>query len=127
MAISKRSRSSDGTQRGRSAHRPQGVPVFRIVLVVLIALGALAFAYRTPMRDYALAGTSYSARMICSCRFLSGRSEGQCESQFDEGSDWVFISADEQRRSVTAYIPLLASQTANYRDGYGCVLEAWED
>jgi hypothetical protein len=31
-----------------------------------------------------------------------------------------------QARSVTARFPLLASQTATYREGWGCVLEKWD-
>ena len=38
----------------------------------------------------------------------------------------VFLSDDEESNGVTSYVPLLASQTATYREGYGCVLEPWE-
>ena len=39
----------------------------------------------------------------------------------------VRLSDDPATKSVTATFPLLASQTATYREGYGCVLEKWED
>jgi hypothetical protein len=39
----------------------------------------------------------------------------------------VFLSDDEVARSVTAYVPLLASDTARYREGFGCVLDPWEN
>jgi hypothetical protein len=32
-----------------------------------------------------------------------------------------------QAKSVTASIPLIASDTASYREGYGCVLDEWRD
>ena len=37
----------------------------------------------------------------------------------------VFLHDDEDSRSVTGYVPLIASETARYRKGYGCVLDAW--
>ncbi len=39
----------------------------------------------------------------------------------------VFLSEDADEKSVTAYVPLLASETARYRKGYGCVLEPWSE
>jgi hypothetical protein len=37
----------------------------------------------------------------------------------------VFLSDDPATRSVTARVPLLASATAQYRQGFGCMLEPW--
>lgn len=37
----------------------------------------------------------------------------------------VRMSADEQAKAVTASVPILASDTARLREGYGCVLTAW--
>jgi hypothetical protein len=39
----------------------------------------------------------------------------------------VFLSENEEERSVTAYVPLIASETARFREGYGCVLEPWDE
>jgi len=39
----------------------------------------------------------------------------------------VSLSDDAEKRSVTATFPLVAQTTATYREGYGCVLEQWED
>ena len=39
----------------------------------------------------------------------------------------VSLSDDAAARSVTASIPLVASETAAYREGYGCVLQEWRD
>ena len=38
----------------------------------------------------------------------------------------VMLSADEEAKSVTASIPLVKSDTATYREGYGCVLQEWQ-
>ena len=36
------------------------------------------------------------------------------------------VAEDAEPRSVTARFPLLSSDTATYRQGYGCVLEPFE-
>ena len=38
----------------------------------------------------------------------------------------ISLSEDAEAKSVTASFPLLESQTATYREGYGCVLESWD-
>jgi hypothetical protein len=38
----------------------------------------------------------------------------------------IRFSADEATKSVTASVPLIASETASLRDGYGCVLQSWK-
>jgi hypothetical protein len=38
----------------------------------------------------------------------------------------VTLSEEPAAKSVTASFPLLASTTATYREGWGCVLEPWE-
>ena len=39
----------------------------------------------------------------------------------------VFLSDDEDEKAVTAFVPLVASETARFRKGYGCVLEPWDE
>ena len=39
----------------------------------------------------------------------------------------IILSEDLSSRSVTARFPLIARQTATYREGWGCVLEPWND
>ena len=38
----------------------------------------------------------------------------------------VSRSENPQAKSVTASIPLVASETATWREGYACVLDEWE-
>jgi hypothetical protein len=38
----------------------------------------------------------------------------------------VTLVEDDATKSVTARFPLVASATATYRKGYGCVLEPWD-
>ena len=37
----------------------------------------------------------------------------------------VMLSEDAEARSVTARVPLIASQTARWRPGQGCALDPW--
>ena len=41
--------------------------------------------------------------------------------------DLVMLSEDDKAKTVTASFPLIASQTATFHDGAGCVLEPWRD
>ena len=39
----------------------------------------------------------------------------------------ITLSEDVSARSVTARFPLVSEQTATYRQGWGCVLEPWDN
>lgn len=110
------------TSKKRSARR-----LSRNTVLVLLAMAIVVavWAYRAPLTAYAAAGTSYGARVACSCRFVGGRDLADCEKDFEPGMEMVYLSEDTEAKSVTAYIPLVASETATYREGYGCVLEKW--
>ena len=97
-----------------------------IVLAVLVLAGALAWFYREPIGGLTTTGAAFGARTACSCRYIAGRSLDDCEKDFEPGMELVFLSDDEAEKAVTARVPLLASQTARYREGFGCVLEPWE-
>jgi hypothetical protein len=94
--------------------------------MLLVAVGLLVWFWQ-PLNSYAVTGASYGARVACSCRFVGGRSLSDCRNDFEPGMALIRLSEDEEARSVTARFPLLASQTATYRKGEGCVLEPWQD
>ena len=77
------------------------------------------------LRGDAAAGTAYGARVACSCRFVAGRSMDDCAKDKLAGMELVRFSADDGAKSVTASLPAIASATARYREGYGCVLDKW--
>lgn len=93
-------------------------------LALLVALGLGLWKGPRLAKD-ALTGASFGARVACSCRFVEGRPLDQCRSDFEPGMSMVMLSADESAKSVTARVPLIASQTATFRPGEGCVLEKW--
>ncbi len=95
-----------------------------IALAGLVGAGALAWPQ---LHGYAVTGASYGARVACSCRFVGGRAIGDCRKDFEPGMQFITLSEDASSRSVTARFPLVARQTATYREGWGCVLEPWSD
>lgn len=99
----------------------------KVLLVVLAGAAALAWVYREPIGGYAGVGTAFGARTACSCRYVAGRDLADCKKDFEPGMEMVFLSDDEDEKAVTAYVPLVASETARFRKGYGCVLEPWDE
>ena len=97
----------------------------RLALGLVVLAAGLGWFYHGQVMDQALAGTAYGARVACSCRFVGGRDLGDCRKDFEPGMSMVTLSENDQAKSVTASVPLLASQTATYREGFGCVLEKW--
>jgi len=93
--------------------------------VVLLALAAVLA--RGTLHARAMAGTSFGARIGCSCRYVEGRPLGDCRKDFEPGMALVMLSEDAEAHTVTARLPLLASQTATFHAGQGCTLEPWRD
>ena len=98
-----------------------------LLLLVLGLLAAAWFALGDGLRKTGGVGSAYAARVACSCRFVAGRSLDDCAKDKLDGMELVSLSEDGPAKSVTASIPLLASDTATYREGCGCVLEEWRD
>jgi hypothetical protein len=96
-------------------------------LLLAVAVVAVLAWFRQPLHAYALTGAAYGARVGCACRFVEGRALGDCRKDFEPGMQLVRLSEDDAAKSVTAGFPLLAHQTASYREGQGCVLEKWAD
>ena len=98
------------------------------MILLVVAGGFAALWFSSPgerLRGDALAGTAYAARVACSCRFVAGRSMEDCRKDKLAGMGMIALTADESTRSVTASMPLVARDTARYRDGYGCMLQDW--
>ncbi|MEZ5681092.1 MAG: hypothetical protein R3E14_07305 [Erythrobacter sp.] len=97
-----------------------------LALIAAALLGGAWIVYGENFRRTAGAGTAYGARVACSCRFVAGRSLGDCSKDKLAGMELIRLSEDAGAKSVTASIPLVASDTAFYREGYGCVLQPYE-
>lgn len=96
-----------------------------LLIIAAVAIAALAYVYRAPIQGYGAVGTSYAARVACSCRFVAGRSLADCEKDKVAGMELVTLVDDLEAKSVTARFPLVAASTASYKEGYGCVMEPW--
>lgn len=99
--------------------------IWPLALLALMLAGG-AWAFGGSIKGNAEAGTAYMARVACSCRFVAGRSLEDCARDKLDGMALITLVDDEEAKSVTARFPLVAANTARYRKGFGCVLEAWE-
>ena len=100
----------------------------RLVWIAGAVVGLLALwaAFGSAALGYARAGTAYGARVACSCRYVAGRSLQDCAKDKLKGMELVTLSDNDEAKSVTARMLVLASDTATYREGYGCVLDRWD-
>jgi hypothetical protein len=98
--------------------------------VILGAAGVVVLAvaaWKGPgLRRDALTGAAFGARVACACRYVEGRDLAQCAKDFEPGMELISLSENSAEKSVTARFPLLASQTATFQPGAGCVLEKWQ-
>lgn len=117
MATANPSTPSSGLSRWRR----------RLVWGLAFIGGALLALYWPTLGRTAQTGASFAARMGCSCRYIAGRPLGQCREDFEPGMRLVLLSEDDETRTVTARVPLLARQSATLREGEGCVSQPWQD
>lgn len=122
MAITK----SKATARRAPVSRKSSRGWKILLLLAVLAAGALWY-FRAPIGGYTGAGAAYSARVACSCVYVGGRSLDDCKKDKLAGMEMISLKEDTGSKSVTARFPLIATETATYQPGYGCVLEQWRD
>jgi len=94
------------------------------LIAALVVVAALVWGWG-PARRYTQTGAAYGARVACSCRYIGERSLADCHKDLERQTAWASLSEDAGTHSVTASYPLLASQTATFRPGWGCQLTPW--
>lgn len=93
------------------------------VALALLVVGLAVLTWYWPsLRAYGQTGAAYSARVVCSCRYIGGRELGDCEKDLEPGMEVVSLSEAADARRIDATVPLMASESAEYREGWGCVL-----
>jgi hypothetical protein len=98
---------------------------WRLWLFVALALiAALAIWYYPSLKAQAEVGSSYAARIGCSCRYVQGRDLDSCKTDFEPGMEIISVSDDPETQTVTGSVPLLASRSARFADASGCVFTA---
>lgn len=102
------------------SRRPKWTYALAAVAVLLVAL--LAWNWGS-LRARAEVGAAFGARITCSCRYVEGRALDGCRTDKEPGMWTVILSDRPESKSVKASVPLLASRTAHYRPGWGCLLD----
>jgi len=102
-----------------------------VILGLLAVLALLGWTWND-LSKRALVGSAYAARIGCVCRFVSERSLKSCEGDLaiapiGRVESMVSLSEDAKARTVSAGIPLLASQTAKFDPEHGCQLSPWDE
>jgi hypothetical protein len=92
-----------------------------VIAVVLMAALWLAFNFSS-LKGRAQLGASYSAHVVCSCRYIAGRDMKSCLRDLEPGTEIVSLSDDPEHKRVHASVPALASAVAERRDKYGCIV-----
>lgn len=87
------------------------------VVIVLVVAGWLYVRSMTPQLEL---GVGYAARVACGCRLVEGRSLASCRTDFESGMEPIRLKEDAAAKSVTAYVPLIASRTARLDPVLGC-------
>ncbi len=87
-----------------------------IILILLLAYGS------NYGLKYAYIGSSYDAKMVCSCMFISGRGLDSIKTEDLYAVPYANIEVDKAHQTVTADIYGLAKTKAIYRKGLGCTL-----
>lgn len=90
-------------------------------LFLLIVIGLLAYN-ATFIKGQLDVGTAYGARVACSCHYIGGRDIDDCRKDFEPGMEVIGLTVDKKRKRVTASAPMIASATAEFREGWGCVM-----
>lgn len=98
------------------ARRP--IPTTLGVLLLVILFGG--WLYIRSLTPQLQLGVGYAARVACGCRFIENRPLAQCRTDFEAGMEPIKLSEDPRAKSVTAYVPLIASRTATLDPVLGC-------
>lgn len=91
--------------------------LFVLALLGLVAWQGASLAARARL------GAAYGARLGCSCRYVEGRAMGSCADDKEPGMALVRLKDVPDEKAVRASVPLLASRTARFKEGWGCLLE----
>jgi hypothetical protein len=103
-----------------------------LVLLVLVGAGGTLVWSWQDLREKALVGSAYGARVGCVCRYVSQRPLESCEGDLDVAglgrmAGLLSLSEDDETRTITAGVPLLMHQSATFDEKTGCQLQPWDD
>lgn len=90
------------------------------VVALVLLLAVAVFAYVRQMMPVLQLGVGYGARVACGCRYIGNRPIESCTADFEPGMEAIRLRENTAQRTVTAYIPLIASRTARFDPLLGC-------
>jgi CubicO group peptidase (beta-lactamase class C family) len=98
-----------------------------LAAAILVMLAALAIAAGPRVYKTALVGSGFSAQILCGGIFISGRGEADIRAHDLSGPGYALLRffrprVEHDEKRVTVSLFGLASQTAIFRDGFGCTL-----
>lgn len=98
------------------------VKAFAIIVVALGVIAILVWQFwLKDQAEYAKIATAYSAKMVCSCRFVADREMASCKRDFtDDMSSVSFSESDDTIRAsvLGGYV----TAEARFEPGLGCTL-----
>lgn len=100
----------------------------RIGVVTIVVLGAAllgAWLYVRSMTPKLELGVGYAARVACGCRYMGNRPLDSCYRDYEPGMSAIRLKEDAAARTVTAYVPLVASRTVRFDPVLGCQPESF--
>jgi hypothetical protein len=107
------------TSRAPLSKRRILIYIGALFLLILIAVLAYNYAF---IKGQLNVGTAYGARVACSCHYIGGRDIEDCRKDFEPGMELIGLTVDEEQKRVTASALLIESATAEFREGWGCVM-----
>lgn len=105
-----------------SSPRARAAKIIALVIAV-IAIATLAYFWSN-LRAYSATGAAYAARVVCSCQYVGNRGFEDCKKDLEPGMEIVWLSQADDGQRIEAYVPLMAEDGAEFRPGYGCVLDS---
>lgn len=97
---------------------------YKMGLIILAILSAIIIFLIINFDSYkgnAQLGAGYAAHVMCSCRYIEGRSLEDCTKDFEDGMEIVSLSDDPDNKRMSAYVPFLSKAVAERRGAFGCV------
>ena len=95
------------------------------VAVLLLAALIGGWLYVRSIAPKLELGVGYAARVACGCRYMGNRPLGSCYRDFEPGMEQIRLKEDARAKTVTAYVPLVASRTARFDPVLGCQPETF--
>lgn len=97
-----------------------------VALALFFAALVAAWVYARSITPQIELGVGYGARVACACRYIGNRDLKSCYKDFEPGMEAISLKDDPKLKTVTAYVPLLASRSVRFDPVLGCQPEPFK-